>query len=291
MNFQQLRYYVGICDAGSFTRASENLFISQQGLSMAISNLETEFSTKFLIRTQKGVTLTPEGEYFRDWARGILDSLQECFDHFDGNIVQQAIIKCAGAQGVLSEFAMSLISDFEKSHKGYTVHLREYRDRVCDAMLESDAVELCFSVEPVDTKRYECHRVFQSEFACLLPEGHPWTKYEKIPLHLLPMENLITVDEEFKSADWFIEACAERGVRIEPGSRCGEVTAVHRLVREGHGIGLTTRSVAESLETHNTTWRLFDDDSLVWAVDICKKKGVRISRQNKMFYDYVLSKL
>ncbi|MGN1001468.1 MAG: LysR family transcriptional regulator [Oscillospiraceae bacterium] len=286
MNFQQLKYYTVLCEIGSFSKAAESLFISQQGLSMAISNLEAEFSCKFFIRTPKGLVLTEDGKYFRDWSLKMLDNLKECWEHFEGRDAEQGVIKCAGVQGTLSEFGTGLINRFESTYQGYSVYLREYKDRLCDKIMENEEAEIGFGLEPTDESKFEGHPVFQTRFVCLLPMNHPWVALERIPLSLLAQEVLITVDETFKSADWFLKMCAERGVKIKPKFRCGEITAVHRLVREQQGVGLTVQSVAEALATPDTVWRPFDDDSLLWTIDIIKKKSVKLSRGARIFYEY-----
>lgn len=46
LNIQQLKYFDGICKWGSFSKTAKNLYISPQGLSMAIMRLEDEFSCR-----------------------------------------------------------------------------------------------------------------------------------------------------------------------------------------------------------------------------------------------------
>lgn len=287
MNFQQLKYYVVLCEIGSFSKAAESLFISQQGLSMAISNLEAEFSCKFFKRTPKGLELTPDGEYFREWAKVMLDNVKECWEHFEGrDAKQQCTIKCVGAQGVLCEFAADLISRFEETYKGYSVYLREYKDRLCDDIIDREEAEIGFGMEPIDESKFECHQLLRLKLVCLMHESHPWTKYERIPMEELAKEEFIMVDETFKSADSFIARCAKRGIKIHPKFRVGEVIAVHRLVREHMGVGLTNQAVAESLATPDTVWREFDDDDMYWTIDIFKKKNVMLPQSSRIFWEY-----
>lgn len=44
MDIKTLKYFLQICKDGSFSKAAKNLYISQQGLSKAISNLEKEIN-------------------------------------------------------------------------------------------------------------------------------------------------------------------------------------------------------------------------------------------------------
>lgn len=287
MNFQQLKYFTVLCEAGSFSKAADSLFISQQGLSMAISNLEAEFSCKFFYRMPKGLVLTPDGEYFREWAIQMLDNLQELWAHFEGRDVEQSVIKCAGVQGVISEFGSELVEKFEKTYQGYSVYLREYKDHRCDEIIENEEAHIGFGMEPMDRSKFECHKIFELQQVCLMHVGHPWTKYEKIPLSVLSEEQFFLVDEEFKSPESFIKICAKHGVKITPRMRVGEVTAVHRLVRSQGGVGLTNTTVAEALATPDTVWRPFDSDDMVWTIDVFKKRDVVLPQSARVFFEYV----
>ena len=62
MQIDTLRYFVELTRVGSFYGASKNVFISQQGLSRAISSLESELGVKLVERESRGVRLTSSGE-------------------------------------------------------------------------------------------------------------------------------------------------------------------------------------------------------------------------------------
>ena len=62
MNFEQFKYLSEIHKNKSISKASEKLYMSTQALSISIKNLEDELKVPLLLRSQKGATLTPEGE-------------------------------------------------------------------------------------------------------------------------------------------------------------------------------------------------------------------------------------
>ena len=74
MTFQQLNYLVEISKCGSINKAAQKLFLSQSGISIAIKELEEELNITFFIRTNKGVTFTPEGREFLSHVVSLLDS-------------------------------------------------------------------------------------------------------------------------------------------------------------------------------------------------------------------------
>lgn len=72
MELRQLKYFIGIVDAGSVTRAAQYLHVAQPALSAQIVNLETELGVQLLVRSVRGVTCTGAGSTFYKHAQQIL---------------------------------------------------------------------------------------------------------------------------------------------------------------------------------------------------------------------------
>lgn len=61
MEIRKLECFLKVCETGSISGASEQLYISQQGISRIISSLEKELGTVLFIRSRQGVSLTADG--------------------------------------------------------------------------------------------------------------------------------------------------------------------------------------------------------------------------------------
>ncbi|MCM1158151.1 MAG: LysR family transcriptional regulator [Bacteroidales bacterium] len=76
MTLTQLRYAITVAGADSMSEAARILFISQPSLSAAIKELEEEIGIELLRRTNRGVSLTPEGEEFIGYARQVVEQYE-----------------------------------------------------------------------------------------------------------------------------------------------------------------------------------------------------------------------
>ncbi len=76
MTLQQLKYAVCTAECKSMNKAASRLFISQPSLSGTIRDLEEEIGMKIFSRSNRGITITPEGEDFLGYARQILQQYQ-----------------------------------------------------------------------------------------------------------------------------------------------------------------------------------------------------------------------
>ena len=77
MNLLHLKYAVEIAKTQSISRAAENLYMGQPNLSRAIKELEESLNITIFQRSSKGITTTPEGEEFLQYARKILNQVEQ----------------------------------------------------------------------------------------------------------------------------------------------------------------------------------------------------------------------
>src|SRR5215813_8704407 len=80
MDFELLRSFVSVIDAGGFTRAGERVHRTQSTVSQQIRRLEDNFGRPLLLRKGKGVAPTEEGERLLSYARRILALAEEARD-------------------------------------------------------------------------------------------------------------------------------------------------------------------------------------------------------------------
>ena len=85
MTLQQLKYMITVADTGTITEAANKLYISQPSLTNAIHELEKEMNIVIFNRTNKGISLSKEGEIFLGYARQVLEQAAILEDKYKGN--------------------------------------------------------------------------------------------------------------------------------------------------------------------------------------------------------------
>ena len=118
MTLQQLKYVIEVARSRSISKAAQNLFISQPSLSNALKELENELGIVMFIRTNKGITMTPEGVEFLGYARQVVEQADLLENRY------------AGAQSTQQHFSVSsqhyafAVSAFVRLLKNY--HREDY---------------------------------------------------------------------------------------------------------------------------------------------------------------------
>ena len=94
MTLQQLRYIITVSEVGTISEAAKALFISQPSLTNAIRELEKEMNITIFGRTNKGISVSGDGEIFLGYARQVLEQaelLEEKYKHRMGGKQQFGI--------------------------------------------------------------------------------------------------------------------------------------------------------------------------------------------------------
>jgi LysR family nitrogen assimilation transcriptional regulator len=77
MNLRQLKYFIGVVEAGNMTRAAEQLHVAQTALGMQIRQLEEDLGIALLVRHSRGVEPTKAGKLLHSRALEILRAIEE----------------------------------------------------------------------------------------------------------------------------------------------------------------------------------------------------------------------
>lgn len=124
MTLQQLKYAVAVADTRNITEASRRVFVSQPSLTAAIRELESEMGIVIFSRSNKGVTVTNEGDEFLSYARQVLEQ---------ANLLEERFKNGAGGNTIFSvscqhySFAVNAFVDVIREFGGreYDFTLRE----------------------------------------------------------------------------------------------------------------------------------------------------------------------
>jgi DNA-binding transcriptional LysR family regulator len=84
-----VKYAVEVAKAGSLNKAAENLFVALPNVSRSIKELEADIGISIFDRSAKGVTLTPEGEEFISYAKGILYQIDQIENMYKNGAVKK----------------------------------------------------------------------------------------------------------------------------------------------------------------------------------------------------------
>jgi len=149
MTLQQLKYVITVANTGTITEAANRLFISQPSLTNAIHELEKEMNITIFNRTNKGISISKEGEDFLGYARQVLE--------------QAAILedKYKGGSGGKKQFCVST-QHYSFAVNAFVDLIKEYgQDEYDFSLRETQTYEI---IEDVARMRSEIGILFLNDF-------------------------------------------------------------------------------------------------------------------------------
>lgn len=116
MNLIHLKYAVEVSKTKSISRAAENLYMGQPNLSRAIKELEDSLGITVFDRSSKGIRVTAAGEEFLQYARRILNQVDEIEAIYkDGNLKKQKFSVCTAYAAYISKAFSKLAAELDRS--------------------------------------------------------------------------------------------------------------------------------------------------------------------------------
>ncbi len=286
MDIQKLKYFYEVYNCKSFSRAAENLFITQQGLSMAILRLEAELGTKFFIRSSRGLEVTKDGEFFAENAKIILERYELCEQHFSKESEADEV-KIAACSGSMAEFAADAILAFQADHARFNIVAREYSDYECDKMVLNGNSDIGIGLAPLNEDSFEVIPLCERDMVLLVHESHPFAKESVVTPQMLEGESIVLMDERHKCGMSFKKTLSDMGINIKVPFWTGEISTVHRIVAENKAIGLTLKSVCDSMRTPNTIAIPFSEPLITWKACLFYMKGANLGKSAMTFANFL----
>ncbi|WP_099468699.1 LysR family transcriptional regulator [Konateibacter massiliensis] len=184
-NIQKYMAFVKTVEYGSFTKAAEILNYSQSGISRMINDLEKEWGISLLERGRSGVRLTSDGLTLLPYAKSMCSEYQKLQTQVDElNGLQSGLIRIGTFSSVATHWLPNIIREFQKDYPNidYELLLGDYAE--IESWILEGRVDCGFTRLPT-LPEFETIFLHQDRLLVILPENHPLTSYEKIPVMAL----------------------------------------------------------------------------------------------------------
>lgn len=171
MNLTQLRYFVEIAETGSFTRAAENLFISQPSLSVSIQKLEEDLGVKLFNRGKLDF-LTSSGKYLLARAKSILAEIELLEIKLRKNLSSNKILKIGILYSLPIDSIVQIISNFSKNYPDILIEQINGSVTELEQWLEKNDIDLAISVSKEQKDGYIVQKLFSQKYQVTIPLNH-----------------------------------------------------------------------------------------------------------------------
>lgn len=243
MELRQLRAFVHVTHAGTFTRAAEELHVAQSAVSQAVGRLEAELGFALLRRTRGGVELTEAGAMVFERAREIVagaDAIRSDLAALRGLVEGTVALGTMLPPGPVD--LPGLLASFHTTHPGIGVRVREGSAPEILAALRRDELDVAFTgVEPdVLEDGLAGERMLSEELLLITPPGH-----RELDLQQLSGVPFIGYRRGSALRDTVDSALRSAGAAPEIVFESDELVSVRELVARELGVSIVPRSTVD----------------------------------------------
>lgn len=192
MELHQLRYMIAVAKYQSFTRAAEEINISQSSLSTQINKLETELGIKLFERGARLTTLTRAGEEFLPFADEICEKEVTSREHMKMfSQPDQGVIKFGVFPGTERYDFFSRLSEFTMRFPNISLDFYEAEGTVLIDMLKNNEITCAFCCAPDVSGNVKFFHLYTDEMVLIVPPDYKHADGEEISLERLRGETFL----------------------------------------------------------------------------------------------------
>lgn len=184
MNLDHLRYFVKLAELRHYTRAAEQLCISQPSLSHAINQLETELGVPLFEKSGRNTSLTRFGEEFLECAQRSLSTLDTGIESLQRAAKGEGIVRLGFLRTLGVDYIPKLTSDFLAADPNSGVQFSFHSDLSSGLIngLLRHRFDLVFCSEPDPSLKLSAIPVTTQRLVMIVPNGHPLAERKSIDL-------------------------------------------------------------------------------------------------------------
>jgi DNA-binding transcriptional LysR family regulator len=236
MELYQIRYFLSICEYGSFSRAAEACDVSQPALTTAIKKLETEIGSPLFYREGKRLVLTELGSRMRphlEQAMGETQRAETVVRNF--HLLRQAPLRLGTAPTVGPVRLAEFFAHFRASQPGVELTVHENTVGGLLKELEANQVDIAILAPPAGVgDMFRSETLYLERYVVVFGPGHPFEALEEIKLADTSGKDYVDrLACELREAVSGI--CKERGVELYAAFRSDREDWVQSMVRAGLG--------------------------------------------------------
>jgi len=289
LTLRQLRVFEAVARHLSYTRAAEELHLSQPAVSMQVRQLEDAAGLALFERLGKGVGLTEAGREVYNYSRSInraLREMDEVMQSLKG--VNRGRLHVAVASTV-NYFAPRLLAVFHQRYPGITPRLDVTNRESLMRLLDSNSIDIAVMGQPPTDMDVESESFMDNPLVVIAPPTHYLANERAIPVTLLAGEVFVMREPGSGTRQAMERFFKEQGFPIRHGMQMTRNEAVKQAVRSGLGLSVVSLHTIElELETGRLVVLDVDGFPLARKWHLVYRRGKRLSPAARAFRDFVV---
>ncbi|MCQ6279612.1 cidABC operon transcriptional activator CidR [Bacillus sp. EB600] len=291
MDIKHLQYFIEVANANSFSRAAENLFITQPTISKMIKNLEEELGVSLFDRSKKQLILTDAGRLILEQSKLIDQAFHNLEAELDNLLgLKKGHIRIGLPPIFDAHMFLKILSNFHEKYPGITFQLVEDGSRKIEDDVENNLLDVGIIVLPTKNELFEHFFFMEEDLRLILHAAHPLAERQEVDLAELKNESFILFNKDFVLNDRIINSCKSVGFHPNIISEGSQRSFIEDMVAWKLGVALIPESICKNLNK-NIKFVKVVNPSIIWKLGIIWSKNQYLSFAAKEWLHFTKERL
>ncbi len=288
ITLRQLKVFERVARRLSFTRAAEELYLTQPAVSMQIKQFEENIGLPLFERLGKKIYLTRAGEELYQLSRKISEQLDEAEHLIEELKGIEGGRLCVTVASTIHYFGIRLLAEFCRRYPKVKVSFKVTNRKGLMQQLEDNEADIVLMGQPPDDQDLKFEPFLENPLVLIAPAEHPLAGKQKIPLSDLQHENFIMREQGSGTRTSVERFFSERNIQINTSMEMNTNGAIKQGVEEGLGLAIVS---IHTLERELESGRVVVLDVETFPIRrqwyIVHRTGKRLSAVAREFSEFV----
>lgn len=289
ITLRQLKVFASVAKHLSFTRAAEELHLTQPAVSMQVKQLEGQLDSALFEQLGKKIYLTEAGEEVYHYSRLIsqqLDELEIVLANIKG--LEHGKLRISVAT-TANYFAPHLLAAFCRRYPGVNVILNVTNRQTLLHQLSENEVDMVIMGQPPAEMDLEADAFMDNPLVTIAPPDHPLAGQKRIPLSRLEKEVFLVRESGSGTRIAMQRFFDKHGISITTSMEVSSDEAIKQSVQAGLGLGMMSQDAVQlELSMNKLTILDIEEFPILRHWYLVHRKGKRLSAIAQAFKEFLL---
>ena len=289
MDLKQIEIFIKVARLKSFSKAAEEIFLSQPAVSAQISSLEKELDSQLFNRSSKDIGLTEAGEAFLKYAIGIMNMFNSAIctlSSLNDNIF--GTLNLSVSTTPCNSIVPDLIKEFSETYPEVSFRILEQSSGdIIENILKFNC-ELGIVGSRVQNKGIECCRLIEDEIVII--SNRELNIPSKVKIDDIVKYKFIMREGNSATRKKFEKALQDKGVdtnRLNVVCEINNLDALIKFVKAGIGIAAVSKNVClDYIHDNNLVISELKDLKIKRSIYLVKSLKRELTPTSRVFYDF-----
>lgn len=242
LNLHLLRFFFAVAQTGSFSRAADELNVSQPAISRGVRDFELQVGCRLLDRGPRGVRLTREGDALFRHAKTLFAMERSAEDELRSlRGLGSGSLRIGASTTIATYMLPKYLGAFHRTYPGIDLSITSENTRSIAGLLMKNEIDVAFVEGPVDVAGIVSEAWITDEMVLITSADHAFV-HDDEPIDRIRLEGETFIFREPGSGSREVVAEALKANGVNPVRRLdvGSTEAIKQLVASGVGVAITS---------------------------------------------------